>query len=117
MPIMAPLGPLRATHAGEALLTYRRSLRGQLTRHTPEEQIARLYAARVIEVDDAYSRSEFGLVVASDQIWRADLGAMLRRGRPVADCGHEAPRLECDTCVIRVAWGRVAGRMRDRGTP
>lgn len=109
---MAPLGPLRASHAGEALRAYRRTLLGQLTRYTPEAQIGRLYAARVIEVDDDFCRTEFGLVVPSDQIRRADLAAILRLDRPEPTCGHASPWLECDTCMTVVAWGRVAGRLR-----
>lgn len=112
MPILAPLGPLRSTHAGADLVTYRRDLRGRITVRTPDEHVARLYAARVIEVDDAFCRTELGLVVASDRITRTDLAAVLAAGRPAADCPHEAPRLECESCMRIVAWGRMASRLR-----
>jgi hypothetical protein len=114
-PILAPLGPMRSTHAGADLVAYRRDLRGRITSRTPDEHIARLYAARVIEVDDAFCRDELGLVVAADRIERADLTAVLALGRPAAGCGHEAPRLECEPCVRVLAWGRMVSRLRGRG--
>ena len=116
-PVLAPLGPLRARHGGDALLAYRRGLRGRITEHTPEVYVARLYASCIVEADDEFCRGELGLVVSSDRIRRADLAALVEAGRPDRDCGHRAPMLGCMACARATAWDRIADRLRGSRRP